>query len=63
MGKLITYTSRPTGPRAAKVAWSQFETELKSAPQQMHFDVMTREWVAVCKGSEHRISLEPPKEE
>ena len=63
MGKQITYTSRPTGPRAAKVAWAQFESTLGKAPQQLHFDVMTREWVAISNDTEHRISFEPPKEE
>lgn len=55
MGKQIVYESRPTGPRAAKVAWSCFENTHGKPPSRMRFDVETREWVGVYEDAEVRI--------
>lgn len=61
MGKQITYESRPTGPRAAKVAWTYFESTYGKPPRQLRFDVMARQWVGTYeKNEERRMPAEEP---
>jgi len=60
MGKQITYESRPTGPRAAKVAWTYFESTYGKPPMQLRFDVMARQWVGTYENEEHRMPAEEP---
>ena len=63
MGKQITYDRRPTGPRAAKIAWSDFTNLHGKEPLSMRLDPQTREWVARYEkdGSPiyKRLSAEP----
>jgi len=55
LGKLISFSSAPKRPRAAKVAWSKFEKRYGSAPPRMVYDIYQREWVAEYEEGEQRI--------
>lgn len=55
MGKQIVYEKRPTGPRAAKIAWSSFESVHGKPPETMRFDSEKYEWVGTYDEVEHRL--------
>lgn len=63
MGKQIIYEKRPTGPRAAKIAWSDFTNLYGKEPLSMRLDIQAREWVARYEkdgaATYKRLSAEP----